>query len=450
MEDPAPPPPSLYLQSLLDALPAALFVIDEAGTIRYAAGQLSRLADRTYSQLVGANVGDFLASDTERLLVEDLVATTAGVPEGEMVGPVRLPYLDTDGTARLTEVWAVNKTADPTTAGLVVILLPESAYDRFDQVLVSIVKGAPLAQTFLALSRALKFPPFGGECFFLVPGSDDRGTLQFPAATKVPGPPLPGPWDAIWTAAEPIEHPSLTRVSVALREAGRQAGYESVACFPVHFGFDGKPDAALVAWAREERPLPPFARLAIERAIVIASLAMSHRNEEDGLKDAAFKDSLTGLGNRRAFFQALENRIDAGDQPVVLYIDLDGFKQVNDQYGHLAGDAVLRVAARRLISVMRPTDEIARLGGDEFAVLCAGAPSEAQVTTIADRVVEQMSQPWTVCDGVTAEIGASIGIAIDLPVGTPLDTILGRADGALYEAKGKGKGQWVLSPAAVG
>ncbi|HEV8064594.1 MAG TPA: diguanylate cyclase [Acidimicrobiales bacterium] len=448
LEQSAPAP--AYLQSLLDALPAVLFVIDEAGTIRYAAGQVAHLGDRPSSQLVGSHVGDFVAGDDERAVVDDLLANTARRRQGEMVGPVRMPYLDADGSTRLTEAWAVNKMSDPTLNGLVVILLPESAYDRFDQILVSIVGGAPLGQTFQSLAQALRYPPFGGESYFLVASGDDRGSLQYPDVARVPGPPMPGPWDEIWTSDGPIECPTLSRVSSQLRESARLAGFASLACFPVHHGPDGSPNAALVTWSRDEGPLTPFATLAIRRAIVIGSLAMSHRYEEDGLMDAAFKDPLTGLANRRAFFQSLEARVADGSQPVVLYIDLDGFKEVNDQYGHLAGDAVLRVAARRLHGVMRPTDEIARLGGDEFAVLCGGTPSTEQIATIADRVMEQLSQPWTVGDGVTVEVGASIGIAIDLPAGTPVDTILGRADGALYQAKARGKGQWALSSAVAG
>jgi diguanylate cyclase (GGDEF)-like protein len=191
--------------------------------------------------------------------------------------------------------------------------------------------------------------------------------------------------------------------------------------------------------------LSPFARLAAERAIVIATLAMSHRSEEDGLIDAAFRDPLTGLGNRRSFFQALDAQVQAKEQPAILYIDLDGFKAVNDNLGHLAGDAVLRVAARRLASIMRPTDELARLGGDEFAVLCNGAPTADQMVMIAERVVEQLSRPLSVGDGRTVDVGASIGIALDLPISTPLDTILARADHALLEAKAKGKGKWAIA-----
>jgi diguanylate cyclase (GGDEF)-like protein len=435
---------------LLDSLPAVLLVLDTAGTIRYAAGQIDRLTDRSYAELVGSRVADFVATRAEQELVEELVAVTCRRPEGEMVGPVRMPYVDVDGSSRLTEVWAVNRSPDPGTGGVVVILLPESAYDRFDQVLVSIVRNVSLDETFEALVQALRFPPFGGECYFLMPARDDRGVTRSPSreaapGPPLPGPPLPGPWDDIWAGATSVEHSNMSRVSSVLREQAREVGFHSVACFAVHPGLEGRPDACLVAWAREEERLSPFARLALERAAVLASLAMSHRSEGEGLFDATNRDALTGLGNRKSFFQMLESVAEAGGQPAILYIDLDGFKEVNDRLGHLAGDAVLRVAARRLASVMRPTDELARLGGDEFAVLCNGSPSADQMVMIAERVIEQLSHPLSVGDGETVDVGASIGIALELPVGTPVDTILGRADAALYEAKAKGRRLWALA-----
>jgi diguanylate cyclase (GGDEF)-like protein len=441
----APPPPSGFFQALLDSLPAGLMLLDTEGTIRYAAGQLDRLGDRTYDQLVGARLADFVATPEEGSVVRELLAVAASRPDGEMVGPVRISYLDADGTARLTEVWGVNQSSAPGMGGLVVMLLPESAYDYFDEVLVSIVKNASLDETFSALAQALRHPPFGGECYFLTPATDDRGVRRSPDLGNVPGPPLPGPWDDIWAGAASVEHESLGRLSSVLREQARAVGYASVACFAVHPGLEGRADACLVVWSREDGNLNPFARVAVERAITVASLAMSHRSEEKGLADAALRDPLTGLGNRKSFFEALEALVQAGEQPAILYIDLDGFKAVNDDLGHLAGDAVLRVAARRLASVMRPTDELARLGGDEFAVLCNGSPTADQMQLIAERVVEQLSRPLSVGDGQTVDVGASIGIALELPVGTPADMILGRADHALDAAREKGKGQWALA-----
>ncbi len=442
----APPPPPLgFFQGLLDSIPAVLMVLDVTGTVRYVAGQLDRLGHRTYSQLVGAKVGDFVVAPEERVLVDELVALTTHRPQGEMVGPVRLPYSDLDGTIHLTEAWAVNRSQDPGMAGIVVILLPESAYDRFDQVLAAIVRDGSLADTFDSLAGALRYPPVARDCYFLRLRQDDRGLLCNPEHGGAPGPPLPGPWDEIWAGASVLEHENLAQLSSALRDQALAAGYVSVSCFAVHRGADGRADACLVAWSREEERLSPFARLAMERAVLIASLAMSHRSEGDGIKDADLRDALTGLGNRRSFFKTLEVAVESGGRPALLYIDLDGFRAVNDKLGHLAGDAVLRVAARRLSSVMRPTDELARLGGDEFAVLCSGSPSTDQMVMIAERVVDHLSLPLSVGDGVAVDVGACIGIAHALPVGTAVDTIIGRADQALFEAKAKGKRQWALA-----
>jgi diguanylate cyclase (GGDEF)-like protein len=385
-----------------------------------------------------------VATPEERSHVERRVTAAVSRPHGGMVGPVQVPYLDTEGTTRMTEAWIANRSAAAGVGGLVVMLPPESAYDYFDQVLVSIVKNASLDDTFSALAEALRHPPFGGECYFLTPATDDRALKRSPDAPGIPGPPLPGPWDGIWDGATLVEHENLSRLSAELREQALRAGYASVACFALHPGQKGQTDACLVVWSREEGLLTPLARRAIEHAIVVASLAMSHRSEDESLKDA-LRDALTGLANRWSFFEALGALVQAGEQPSVMSIDLDGFKAVNDRLGHLAGDSVLRVMARRLASVMRPTDELARLGGDEFAVLCNGSPSADQMVMIAERVVEHLSQPLSVGDGETVHVGASVGIAVELGVGTPVDTILGRADHALNEAKEQGKGRWVLA-----
>ena len=274
----APPPPSGFFQGLLDSLPAALMLLDTAGTIRYAAGQLDSLGDRRHTQLVGSNVGDLAATPEGRALVAELVTAAAARRHGEMVGPVRMPYLDTDGTGHITDVWVVNQLSAPGVGGLAAMLLPESAYDYFDEVLVSIVQNASLEETFAGLARALRHQPFEGECYFLRPATDDRGVKRFPDLGNAPGPPLPGPWDDIWAGAASAEHENLSRLSSVLREQAQALGYGSLACFAVHPGLEGRADACLVAWAREEGRLAPFARLAIERAVIIASLAMSHRS----------------------------------------------------------------------------------------------------------------------------------------------------------------------------
>jgi diguanylate cyclase (GGDEF)-like protein len=181
---------------------------------------------------------------------------------------------------------------------------------------------------------------------------------------------------------------------------------------------------------------------------MLASLMMSHSVVGERAVEEASQDMLTGLGNRRSYFEALDARVEAGDRPAVLYIDIDGFKDVNDRLGRLAGDSALRVIARRLSSVVRPTDELARIGGDEFAILCASDVTEPQVIAIAARVVERLAEPISIGDAPALKVGASIGIVLDFPPGTSSDALLGSADEALCEAKAAGRSCWrVAAPA---
>jgi diguanylate cyclase (GGDEF)-like protein len=429
------------LERVVASLPAALLLVDGSGTVLGAAGALGQIGGRRSSQLVGSNLLEYV-DEADRSVVVELLRVTAGSGEDEIVGPARVSYVDVDGPRRSTEAWAINRTRDPDVKGILVLLLPESAYDRFDEILMNVAAGAPLEQTFGTLVQVLRFPPARVEGFLLMPGGDDRTLSRVPELAEVPGPPTAGPWDEVWETALPHVHRRLAELPGPVREAAGRVGFESVTCYPVRRGVDGRASASLVVWSRVPEPPPLNVQLAIDRAVAIAALAISHASVQEGLKDAALRDPLTGLWNRRSFFEALESEVDAGHQPAVLYVDLDGFKAVNDSLGHLAGDAVLRVAARRLVSIMRPTDELARIGGDEFAILCSGKVTRNQVAAIAKRIVEQLNHPISVAEGQTVESGASVGIAVELPPRTPADAIIGHADRALHRAKALGRGRW--------
>ena len=190
----------------------------------------------------------------------------------------------------------------------------------------------------------------------------------------------------------------------------------------------------------------PNERAAVDRASMLASLMISHSATGEHSLEEAFHDLLTGLGNRRSYFQALDSRIEAGDRPAVLYIDVDGFKEVNDRLGRIAGDSALRVIARRLSSILRPTDDLARVGGDEFAILCGGDVTESQVIAIASRVVERLGEPISIGDAPALKLGASVGIVLDHPPGTSSDSLLAAANDALLEAKAAGRSCWRVAP----
>lgn len=102
--------------------------------------------------------------------------------------------------------------------------------------------------------------------------------------------------------------------------------------------------------------------------------------------------------------------------------------------------------ARRLSSVVRPTDELARIGGDEFAILCSGEVTQHQVVAIAARVVERLAEPLSIGDTPALKVGASVGIVLDFPAGTSSDALLASADEALCEAKAAGRSCWRIAP----
>ncbi|MEV7068769.1 sensor domain-containing diguanylate cyclase [Streptomyces collinus] len=168
-------------------------------------------------------------------------------------------------------------------------------------------------------------------------------------------------------------------------------------------------------------------------------------NRQEVLEHLAFHDALTGLPNRALFTDrvahALRKRITRTAPPAVLFVDLDGFKAVNDSAGHAVGDALLIHAARRLQASVRAEDTVARLGGDEFAALLEGEagthPSRAK--DVAERILSALTQPYQIA-GNEALVSASIGMTLALPGVTP-DELLRQADEAMYEAKRAGKGR---------
>ncbi len=164
----------------------------------------------------------------------------------------------------------------------------------------------------------------------------------------------------------------------------------------------------------------------------------------------AHHDALTGLPNRMQFRKRLETALETaardGEELAVHYLDLDGFKPVNDTFGHAAGDILLKQVAERLKSVLRGGDLVARLGGDEFAILQHA--SAASADEVADRCIHALRRPFGI-ENREIGISVSIGIAVAPDNGLDPDELMSAADTALYEAKASGKSTWRRSHAAA-
>ncbi len=189
------------------------------------------------------------------------------------------------------------------------------------------------------------------------------------------------------------------------------------------------------------------------------------------IKRLAYTDTLTNLPNRRMFLNCLDEEIEhlkesEGKSLAVMFLDLDNFKPVNDQFGHDAGDELLRVVAQRLVATVRGTDKVsrnpaekmldhkpgqsvvARLAGDEFMLIISNLDSQEQATTVAQRIRQSMMQPVSI-EGNDCTVGVSIGICLYPDYASNADKLINNADIAMYDAKNSGKNKYRLYDPAL-
>jgi len=170
--------------------------------------------------------------------------------------------------------------------------------------------------------------------------------------------------------------------------------------------------------------------------MLVATMRAERENDH-----RARHDELTGLSNRSGLLTEIEARwrsAERGERLALLCLDLDGFKSVNDTYGHAAGDQLLTMVAERLIRLTRPGDVAARIGGDEFVMLAENI-DQAKAAELGQRLISAIAASYELSDGQCASIGVSVGVALAPEHGRDFGTLLAAADAALYDAKSKGK-----------
>ena len=219
----------------------------------------------------------------------------------------------------------------------------------------------------------------------------------------------------------------------------------------------GRPDGRVLAWTPRRFGSETFVSIAPFRMtaglmlmIVIGfvlhrlhSLARHLDRRLTAARSQALEDVLTGVSSRLGFNEALAEQLqqldDGGAGAALLLLDLDGFKEVNDRLGHLAGDQMLREMARRIRSYARPEDIVARLGGDEFAIIKRSGHATEELAEFATDLVHLLSAPCAI-DGRVASVGVSIGIARVPEHAREAEELVSAADMALYRAKAQNGG----------
>lgn len=167
------------------------------------------------------------------------------------------------------------------------------------------------------------------------------------------------------------------------------------------------------------------------------------KQAESKISFLAYHDQLTALPNRELFYDRMSQAISQAkrkhERMALLFLDLDGFKAVNDGYGHEAGDIVLRVVAKRLLACVRNVDTVARLGGDEFTIILSEVEKPGDISSVAEKIIQKLTEPVPLDDTRQCSVGVSIGIAIYPEDGYELDKLMSAADSAMYESKAGGK-----------
>jgi diguanylate cyclase (GGDEF)-like protein/PAS domain S-box-containing protein len=237
-------------------------------------------------------------------------------------------------------------------------------------------------------------------------------------------------------------------------------GWGSVVVVPLEINGTTYGTFSLGSWTPRDRAFANDDRHYMSLVSSLLAFGLQRAQQQRDLDALAFFDQLTGLPNRTLLGDSLDLLIDDAHRYrasfAVHYVDLDMFKNINDTYGHAAGDAVLRLVAARMKDCVRAGDVVARVGGDEFVILQRLTNGKKDAEVLADRIVQTISEPFLV-DGVAHEIGASVGISVrDAAVDADdlasdhgeANVLLALADEALYVAKRQGRNRYEFATTA--
>ena len=427
-------------------------VVDVSTRLTYISPSCLDLLGYDPAELIGT-----LALDLVRAEFRDAVAgALADLLEhpGEGV-PIVVGVAHRNGSTVYVEVGANAELDNPVVNGVMVRLRPYDDQRLLDEYLEVLAASVPLEQTLQPLADSIRVQHLGSEVAIAYEWdgsrfatSIDTGLAGALAGRADPAAASHLPWVEALRSGRPAFVTEPKGLDPALAPVAAATGLAACWAYPVPVPPDGARLACLIVW--RSMPGAPMLghQVALERSVRLAALGFERRHSEQLLVHAARHDTLTGIPNRSHFFEAL-NRVlgsETGSRSAVLYADLDGFKEVNDTYGHGVGDEVLAVVARRLQGNIRPGDLVARVGGDEFAVLCTKVGSDQQATGVADRLIAAVGRPITI-GTITVTVGLSIGVAFHDP-GRTAPHIVDAADRALYAAKESGKNRWIVAAPA--
>ena len=444
--------PPAWMEHALAASSDLVVVIDAATTITWCNGSSLPMLGLRPDDVLGHSFAEFLHPDDLERAAEVMALRAAGAFDRSRITAAIYRTASADGTWVELEV---NASAGPDGSMLLIARVGGDLVlnDRLLEAVSGNVAFEDQVRLVLELGR-WRHPGDG----YVVLYREADGTRRS-QTTGVPGvlegitaPVGPTPWGAAVRSGGEVVVDDLTAldgdsrvVSPALAAAAIEAGF--LGCLASPIVDPGHPEGAvIVIWTSAEGPTTSGHRYAMSTMGRALTLVLQQRAQVHGLEQATRIDHLTGATSR-AWFLELLDQVHQDAHPsarhALLYVDLDGFKAVNDRHGHAAGDHVLRAAAERILAVTPSAALVARLGGDEFAVLCPSGSTGAQAAALAQQVVDALAEPFDLRGevGGTAVVGASVGVALG-EAGDHPGVALDAADSALLRAKGAGRGRW--------
>jgi diguanylate cyclase (GGDEF)-like protein/PAS domain S-box-containing protein len=420
-------------------------IIDDDGVFRWVGRSIEELLGWRPDELIGKTIDAIIAPHSLQGVID------AFADLGNLPPPSRYPrggvgqaadLICRDGTTAHCNIIA----ATPSQTGLPyhLVFARRAGFERaLDRALEAIAEHASIDEVVVHLVASLQqsIP----RCLVAIGDGwqDGRFTVVAGDAADLMVRDPRSPWAKALATGEDVVVDRVDGLPPSLAALARARGLSSCWVHPVTVSGDERPVAALIMW-RENDGIPTrFTWNAVHRTGRLLRLTLQWDRSHRALEFAATHDTLTGLANRQAFLARLAEIAKLAEgEAAVLFIDLDRFKPVNDELGHLAGDRALQVVADRLQRALRPGDLVARIGGDEFAVLCERVADPDDVSTVADRLIAELAAPIHLDDGYEVAITASIGVT-ELGRAEAPDAVLARADLAMREAKVLGRARWV-------
>ncbi len=433
---------------VLASIRPLVITVDALGSIVDVHGGFGGFFGLDLALQIGASVFDFVAPDD----IDELATYFAESAEhtGDELAltlPFRVGLVGSDGLAQPVDIIPTGY-QDPSGAqGWVVVVVPIALSTAVTRSLDAEMAGASRQRVRELLTEELLVDneSYGSRWFLIDLDDVSAQTVTTSRPEDRPmaralGNVIAEGWGP-WAAMDPGQAFAMRVADLdpTLVELAAPRAWRRMVVAPVHA--DERLVAAYVQFGRVPdtlalNELTANVRARIQRLVDVTALLITRWHDRDLLVAAATRDPLTGLANRDAFAAALE---EASGPAAVLYIDLDRFKAINDQWGHQVGDAVLVEVGRRVREVGGPDAVVARLGGDEFVVFLPGATG-GQAHDVAERVTVAITQPMP-CVGGPTEVTVSVGVAVVEEDGDAVD----QADRAMLRAKREGRARVVVS-----